>query len=336
MKLVAGIDVSKDSLQVCLKEQSEKGIGIKRTHSFSNDYNGFKELLKRSGKDPSEPVAYVMEATGSYYENVACFLYDQGREVYVVLANRIKHYAKSLNVKTKTDKVDASIIAGFGIEREMSKREPVCAEYRQLRDLCRELLSIRKEVNRAKNQRHAMQHAHEKNAFMQQLKADQTGFYEDSLKRMEAEIHRLPEAGPSLKKGVEEIVKVKGLGMLTVVIVLCETNGFQSFSNIRQVVSYAGLDVEMKESGAFKGKTKISKKGNSRIRQALYMPALSATVHNKNIGALYERIAAKNPKQKCKGIVAGMRKLLILIFVLWKKKEEYNENYRWGKEVKNT
>lgn len=48
--------------------------------------------------------------------------------MYVVLANKIKHYAKSLNVKTKTDKVDASIIAGFGIERAMSKWEPMCAE----------------------------------------------------------------------------------------------------------------------------------------------------------------------------------------------------------------
>jgi transposase len=78
MKLVAGIDVSKDSLQVCLKEQSKKGVRIKRTHSFSNDYNGFKELLKWSGKESSESIAYVMESTGSYYENIACFLYDQG------------------------------------------------------------------------------------------------------------------------------------------------------------------------------------------------------------------------------------------------------------------
>ena len=91
------------------------------------------------------------------------------------------------------------------------------------------------------------------------------------------------------------------------------------FESIRQVVSYAGLDVVMKESGKFKGKTKISKKGNARIRQCLFMPAMSAIQHNDKIKDLYWRIRERNPDIKRKGIVAGMRKLLILIFVLWKK-----------------
>ena len=95
-------------------------------------------------------------------------------------------------------------------------------------------------------------------------------------------------------------------------------------------MSYAGLDVAFKESGKFKGQTKISKKGNARIRQCLYMPALSATNHNEKIMELYERIIERNPTIKMKGVVAGMRKLLILIFVLWKKNEAYNPQYVWS------
>ena len=118
--------------------------------------------------------------------------------------------------------------------------------------------------------------------------------------------------------------------MITIVTILSETNGFAQFNNIRQVVSYAGLDVAERQSGLFKGKTRISKKGNSRIRQCLYMPALSATPPPVGVHALYQRIVERNPTNKRKGVVAGMRKLLILTFVLWKKNEAYNPNYRWN------
>jgi len=117
--------------------------------------------------------------------------------------------------------------------------------------------------------------------------------------------------------------------LLTIVTVLCETNGFTQFNNIRQVVSYAGLDIAERQSGLFKGKTRISKKGNKRIRECLYMPALSASNYNEPIKALYERVVERNPTIKRKGVVAGMRKLLILIFVLWKKNEAYTTEYQW-------
>ena len=61
------------------------------------------------------------------------------------------------------------------------------------------------------------------------------------------------------------------------------------------------------------------------------MPAMSAIQHNVKIKDLYRRIVERNPDIKRKGVVAGMRKLLILIFVLWKKNEEYDPNYVWQK-----
>ena len=89
------------------------------------------------------------------------------------------------------------------------------------------------------------------------------------------------------------------------------------------------MDIAERQSGLFKGKTRISKKGNSRIRECLFMPALSATNYNEHIKALYQRVIERNPTIKRKGVVAGMRKLLILIFVLWKKNEAYNAEYQW-------
>lgn len=330
--LVIGIDISKDDFSVCVKEKSADGkVQIKGSRKFQNDYYGFTELKSWMSKREKECklVRYIMEATGSYYEDLAYHLHEDGNKVFVVLPNKIKHFAKSLNLKTKTDKVDASLIAEIGIERELSEWLPMAPEYKLLRDLCREMLSLKKEKSKAMCQLHAMNHSHGKTESVIEIKKSQIDFYESSIQQIESEIKKTVGANEWLKQKVEKIEKIKGLRMITIVTILCETNGFQMFSNMRQVVSYAGLDVVMKESGQYKGKTRISKKGNNRIRQCLYMPALTATQYNENIKDLYQRVNERNPGIKRKGIVAGMRKLLILIFVLWKKDEEYNPDYLW-------
>ncbi|MDR1371118.1 MAG: transposase [Dysgonamonadaceae bacterium] len=187
MKLVAGIDVSKDGLEVCMKERTLEGkVKIKRTHSFTNDNKGFQSLLEWSNRGRDlPPLTCVMEATGSYYEELAYFLYDHGQEVCVMLANKVKHYAKSLNVKTKTDRVDTGVIADFGMERSHQRWEPMSAEYRLLRDLCRELLSMKKELSRAKCQLHAKTCSISKHGEVVSIKSEQIKFYEDVILRVE-------------------------------------------------------------------------------------------------------------------------------------------------------
>ena len=331
-KVAVGIDISKDDFHVCLKEKTaSETVKIKGTRSFSNDNKGFDDLvswvLKREKQGTR--VCYIMEATGTYYENLAYYLHGKGKKVSVVLPNKINHFAKSLNVKTKTDKVDSGFIAQIGIERELPIWKPMSANYKHLRDLCREMLSLKKERSRAKCQLHAMEYSHEKTPSVLQIKETLIDFYEKLILQIETEITKIIKTDKELKNRIEKIMKVKGLGLITIVVVLCETNGFELFNNIRQVVSFAGLDIKMNESGKFKGKTKISKKGNARIRQCLFMPAMCATNWNDKIKDLYDRIAERNPGIKRKGIIAAMRKLLILIFVLWKNGEEYNPQYVW-------
>lgn len=331
--LVVGVDISKDDFHVCIKEKAEgSSVKIKGTRSFFNNGKGFIELMEWVSKreQTDSRVVYIMEATGTYYENLVYFLHEKGCVVSVVLANKIKHFAKSLNLKTKTDKVDAAMIAGIGIERDFPEWKPMSKDFKELRDLSREMLSLKKEKSRAKCQLHAMAYSHEKTTSVLKIKENQIEFYEATIQEIELEMKRIINADLEFKARIEKIATVKGLGLMTIVIVLCETNGFELFNSIRQVVSYSGLDVQMKESGNFKGKTRISKKGNARIRQCLFMPALNATTYNEKIRNLYERINERNPDIKKKGVIAGMRKLLILIFVLWKKNEEYNPQYQWN------
>ena len=329
----AGIDLAKDTFHACLKAKEHANTPtVMGSKEFNNTQKGFEALLawvhKRAGKDAV--VQFVMEATGVYYEDLAYFLYEKGHKVGVVLANKMHHYAKSLNIKTKTDRVDASIIASFGMDRKVKQWKPMSPFYKELRDLSRAFLSLKKERQRAKNQLHALKHAHETSPLVIELKEEQIAFYEQKIALLEKEIRRVARLDNVFYRKVKKVESLPGAGFETIIGIICETNGFELFNNIRQLVSYAGLDVVFNQSGAFNGKTRISKRGNARIRQILYMPALSATQYHSSIKDLYERVVERNPTVKRKGVVAGMRKLLIYIFVLWTKNEVYDPSYQWG------
>ena len=329
LKSCVGIDISKDSFEVCIKQLKEERSVIKASRSFQNDYQGFEKLLSWTLSKVSNPI-FVMETTGVYHEELTHFLYSNEQKVAVVLANKMNHFAKCLNMKTKTDKADAQMIAQYGLERQLEWWKPMMQQMKNLRDLCRERLSLKKDLVRCKCQVHALKHAHSTLEVVLQLKEQQIEFLDKSVQVIENEIIRLTEEDKEFNQRVKNVETIKGVRLLTIITVLCETNGFSQFNNIRQVVSYAGLDIAERQSGLFKGKTRISKKGNARIRECLYMPALSATSYNEPIKALYQSVIERNPTIKRKGVVAGMRKLLILIFVLWKKNEAYNAEYQWN------
>ena len=306
LKSTVGIDISKDSFEVCIKQLKNERVVIKATHSFQNEFSGFENLLNWTLRKVSNPI-FVMETTGVYHEDLTHFLYSNQQKVSVVLANKMKHFAKSLNMKTKTDKADAQMIAQYGLERQLEWWQPMMPQMKNLRDLSRERLSLKKDLVRCKCQVHALRHAHCTLGVMLQLKEQQIEFLEKNIQIIENEMIRITKEDKEFSQRVKKIEMVKGLRLLTIVTVLCETNGFAQFNNIRQVVSYAGLDIAERQSGLFKGKTRISKKGNARIRECLYMPALSATCYNEHIKALYQRVIERNPTIKRKVVIAGRK-----------------------------
>ena len=82
---------------------------------------------------------------------------------------------------------------------------------------------------------------------------------------------------------------------MTVATILAETNGFVLFKSIAQLISYAGYDIIENQSGGHTGKTKISKKGNSRIRRTLHMPAFNMIRYEVgNFKPFFDRISEKH------------------------------------------
>lgn len=113
------------------------------------------------------------------------------------------------------------------------------------------------------------------------------------------EIKNLINKDEKLCNRVEKLETIKGVGFVTVAIIIAETKGFDMIVSRKQLASYAGLDVIERQSGQrMYGKTRISKKGNSHIRAALYFPAMVASKHNPTLKEDYQRIVSRNPKQK--------------------------------------
>ena len=339
-KQTVGIDIGMESFYVCYKVQYENdSVVIKGIKSFVNDASGmaiFFAWTERRNKNPEISLTFVMEATGVYYEELAYFLHSKKQKVSVQLAQKIKYFAKSCNLKTKNDKVDSKMIAEFGIEKNLIKIDlwtPPSKDFKMIRDLSREHTSLKQSIACIKSQLHALNFAHDTNKEVVKMKKQQISFYEQQIIYAEKAMRKLVKADSKLHDKIEKIETVKGLAFVSIIKVISEVNGFLLFNNIRQLVSYAGLDIIEKESGKFTGKTKISKKGNARIRATLYMPAMSAMQHNKTLKTFYERVNEGRTIKK-QGVIAVMRKLLILIYTLWKKNEKYIEDYQQTITVK--
>jgi transposase len=146
-------------------------------------------------------------------------------------------------------------------------------------------------------------------------------------KEIKSEIAAMSAKDPEVKAAVKLITSIPGIGVLTAVAILAETNGFDLIRNKRQLTSYAGLDVREKQSGtSVKGKSRISKRGNKYLRKALHMPSLSTIQHDERFKAIYARIIARNGI-KMKALVAVQRRLLEMTYTIFKTQIVYDKNY---------
>jgi transposase len=126
---------------------------------------------------------------------------------------------------------------------------------------------------------------------------------------------------------------IPGISFISAATVVGETLGFSSINSAKQLTCYAGYDVVLKESGAYRGKPRISKRGNSHIRAIMHMPSMRAVRVNPTLKPFYQRLKPKKAKPMV-ALVAVQRKLLILMYILWKTETEYQVDYEQKKAAK--
>jgi len=337
IKQVLGIDVAQKELVVRLGKMVE-GLIIELCagKAFANTAKGFELMVQWVKKltDETVPVRYVMEATGVYHEPLAYFLANRGLDVSIVMPNKISNYMRTLDIKTVTDKTSAEAIARFGLERSLDNWQKPLPVYKKIRQLPRERDQLIQERTIVKNQLHAEQSEAEPNENSLERINQRIDFLDSQEKEINAEIKATVKTDERTDTLVTLFSSLPGVGVLTAATVLGETNGFNLIRNKKQLASYAGLDVKEKESGtSVKGKPRISKKGNRFLRKTMHLPALAAIRIDNRFKALYIRLVAIHGI-KMKAVVAVQRKLLEMMYTIYKTNTKYDREYLQKQEAK--
>mgnify|MGYP001568733386 CR=1 FL=1 len=331
IKYSVGIDISKNDFHVCLSSiNAIQQVKVIRSSSFKNNKAGFSDLSKwinTSCLQKDIPLCIVMEATGVYYENCALYLFKRGFHISVILPNKSKKYFAALGIKTKNDKIDAKGLSRMGAEQVLDRWKPMGEFFYSLRSLTRHNQSLKEIKTSLTNQVEAVEQSMYQNKKTLLSLGKLINAIEKQIEANIKEISAHISSNEEVEQKVKNITAIKGVGELTVAVILAETNGFELFKSASQLVSYAGYDVIENQSGKHTGKTKISKKGNSRIRRSLHMPALCLVTYDVKIFKdLYNRTVEKHGI-KMKSYVAIQKKLLTLMYALWKKNEKFDETY---------
>ena len=332
LKYSAGIDMSGTDFKVCFSQINfDQCVKVKGSRKFTNTSKGyqlFDSWLKNYHKDKAVSLKITIEATGIYHEKLAYFLFQKGYTISVVLPNRSKKYLQSLGLKSKTDKLDAKGLAQMGAEQNLQVWQPFSDHIYELKTLTRHRDRLQKMITSTGNQVHAHENmGYVTKSVVRQLKQLLKN-YQKQLEKVETEIEKVLDKDEQLAFRARLIAdSIKGVGLMTVMTLVSETNGFQLFSSASQLTSFCGYDVVENQSGKRKGKTKISKKGNAHIRKALHFPALNVVrLNTGTFPGLFQRVLDRT-RIPMKGYVAVQRKLLCLIFALWKKQEAFDPQF---------
>lgn len=333
MKLLrygVGIDMAKLKFDVCISTiDVEQKVDVKATHSFENTLMGFKSFFAWMGLKCKEniPLIFLLEATGNYYEQLAWFLFEKDKSVSVILPNKAKQYKESLGLRSKNDSVDAKGLSRMACEQNLKRWQPLSKNIYVLRLHTRHIERINLLITQLNNQLQALQHGMYRDKSIERMIGKSITSFKKQKQQLESKINSIVDNDSFLNERFEKICSIKGLGTLTLAVIVAETNGFALIENQSQLVSYAGYDVIENQSGKHVGRTRISKKGNSHIRRALHMPALNMVRYSQTpFTSLYERIYDRC-KIKMKAYTAIQKKMLIIIYTLWKKGDYYRPSY---------
>ena len=313
MDAVLGIDIAKAKFQVALLLAD----GKVRHKTFPNATAGFAQLAEWLQRQHVRGVHASLEATGAYGDALATWLHDAGHRVSVLNPMIIHAYARTQLARSKTDRLDAELIARFTATQQPPAWTPPALEIRQLQALVRRLDAL-----------HGMR-TQEANRLAAGVPVDAVRTsIEVMLASLDAQITHVQQLirdhlnqHPGLRAQRDLLTTIPGIGEATAAVLIAELFD-KRYTSARQAAAFAGLVPRLAESGTLRGRTRLSKIGPGRLRKALYFPAVTALRWNPTIRAVRIRLAAAG-KPPMVIIGAAMRKLIHIAYGVLKSGRAY-------------
>jgi transposase len=316
-EIVLGIDISKKTFDVALVSS-----GKPRTKALDNNEQGFEALSMWLSKHNADKVAACLEATGTYGEALAEYLHGHGHEVYVVNPARIYSYAKSKQLRAKNDKLDAHIIAEYcRVHDDLRLFEPLPAEIKHLQQLDRRIADLKDTLVREKNRLESANHPE----LIRSSILRSIAFVDSEITALESEIDDTIGKIPELAKNREILESPKGIGPVTSRMFIVDFGSFKSFDSARAAAAFAGITPFTRKSGSsLNSSGSISRMGNNRIRQVLFMAAYAAAKYNPVFKALYSKLRAAGKAHKV-AICALARRIVHVAYGMIKHQTPFDE-----------
>lgn len=290
------------------------GKEIKASKRVNNDFVGYS-LLEQWGraqchKHGCEDIHYLLESTGVYSDRVVEYLHQRG-DLKVSLINpfQAKSWGKSIGVRTKTDKVDAKLLALYAATLKPQAMVQINKELRELKSLVRYQEYLINRRGKEKGHLESAINPRVVNSIKEIISS-----YDKQIQEIEKAIEDHLKNHPELNHKTQLLRSIIGIGKVTSRILLCELHleGAELRISAKAQTAHAGLAPEHRISGSsIRGKPRICRTGNSKLRKCLYFPAITAIKHNPVISEFYKRLLHKG-KPKMVALVAAMRKLLVI------------------------
>jgi transposase len=313
-KTIFGIDISKNTFDV----MDSNG----KHNQFENNTKGFVQFSKLLNSNSH----CVMEATGYYHYQLAHFLVEHKIMVSVENPLSIKRFIQMKLSRIKTDKSDAKMICQYGQERDLQAWVGYSKNQMECFQLMRLLETYTKQSTAYKNKLQAEQTlGNPSKLVVKSLKKSLKNLEKESL-LIENELLELVKS--DYQEMLTKIESIPSIGRKTAVMLVVLTDGFTRFESAAQLCSFCGLTPSIRQSGtSINGRSRISKIGNAKLRNLLFMCSFTAFKHNKACKAIFERITNQGKSRKL-ALIAVCNKLLKQAFAIAKSGVEYNENYR--------
>jgi len=308
--VVAGIDVAKDKVDVCVRS-----LSLKRT--FASTAEGRRELtswLRRHKVGKA-----VMEASGGYEREWAKALRAAKIEVRIVDPKRVRSFAQSAGRLAKNDTIDAEMIAWFAETFDEARGQAYDAAREQLHQMVNARQALKDMQAKLENQgEHALP------ATVQRIHARIIKTIAVELVKIEAAISAMVQATPRFTELAEIIESVPGIGRTTSAALIAAMPELGQANN-KIVAALLGVAPYDDDSGRRRGERHI-KGGRRRTRNVFYMACLgAATQHNPVLKAFYNRLVAKG-KEKKVALIACMRKLISILNIMIERRQKWDAN----------
>ncbi len=313
---IVGIDIAK----LTFDAKWRAGDQVQAGH-FDNDETGFDQFIARIPAN----CHLVMEATGTYHLRLATRLHGDGYEVSVVNPAKPAYFARMKLLRAKTDPVDAGALLAYGEYEDLPLWWPVAEIISELNQLDRHLTGLQGDLNRALNRLEALAQRATINRYTQDDLVAQSEDLGLRINQWEREMTRLVLA--NFAELYELLRSIPGVGKKTAVMFIVLTQAFTCFPDAKRFTSYVGMTSFLKQSGtSVKGAGGITKMGNKRMRQILYMAALTAKKKNKACVEFARRLSANGKPAKVVRIAVAT-KLIRQMFAVVEKGEMYSEKF---------